>query len=162
MPVLGWALAVAQHALWNGGIFVVSGLQGPGATPISVVLVQAPLFVLPAVVVLVVIARMAGTRELRVIRDELAGEVERGHLTAEEYATLGDEQRRRRALAEAERRGGRRLRGRQLRFFHVGAELAFRKYHLGRGEAPRPGQRAPEEAYREELAALRRELGAAA
>ena len=47
--------------------------------------------------------------------------------------------------------GGRALRARQLRFCHVAAELAFRKYHLSRGELPKPGQRAPEDAYREEL-----------
>lgn len=158
VPIAGWGLAVIQHALWNGGTFIVAGLLGDGVSPIAVVLVQAPLFVLPALVVLYLIARLSGRRELGVIRHELAAEVDRGVLTTEEYATLGDEVRRRAALAAADRRGGRRLRGRQGRFFHVAAELAFRKYHLGRGEAPKPGQRAPEEAYREELASLRREL----
>jgi len=162
VPVLGWALAVLQHFLWNGGTFVVAGLLGENARPITVVLIQAPLIVLPALVVLYLTARLAGRRELAVIHRELEAEVARGTLTAEEYATLGDEQRRRQALREAARRGGRRLRDRQRRFFHVAAELAYRKYHLRRGEAPKPGQRAPGAAYREELAALRRELASAA
>ena len=38
------------------------------------------------------------------------------------------------------------------------AELAFRKYRLSRGESPKPGQRAPEDTYREELATLRTAL----
>ena len=82
-------------------------------------------------------------------------------LTPSEYHTLTDPALRRRALADAQRRGGRPLRARQRRFYQVAAELAFRKYHLSRGERPKPGQRAPEDAYRAEIAALRTELAAA-
>ena len=160
VPFVGWALAVGQHFLWNAGAFVIPWLQGEDATLWSVVLVEAPLFLLPALIVLVVIARVAHQREMRVLHDQLAEEAARGALTPSEHETLTNPDRRRQALAEAERRGGRALRARQRRFFQVAAELAFRKYHLSRGEQPKPGQRAPEDAYREELAVLRTELAA--
>ena len=161
VPLVAWALAVFQHFLWNAGTFVIAGLQGDDATIWSVVLVEAPLFLLPALVVLVVIARVAARRELRVLAEQLAAEVARGVLTPAEHHTLTDAARRRHALAAAQRRGGRPLRARQRRFFQVAAELAFRTYHLSRGERPKPGQRAPEDTYRAEIAALRAELAAA-
>jgi len=161
VPFVGWALAVGQHFLWNAGIFVVPLLQGDDATVWSVVLVEAPLFLLPALVVLVVIARVARRREMRILHDQLAAETAGGVLTPAEHETLTSDGRRRQALAAAQRRGGRALRARQRRFFQVTAELAFRKYHLSRGERPKPGQRAPEDAYRAELAAIRTELAAA-
>ena len=162
VPVVGWGLAVLQHFLWNAGIFVIAGLQGEGASVLSVVLIEAPLFILPAVIVLFLIARTASRRELRIIREQLADEVEAGVLTPAEYQILSDDGLRRRSLRDAAPHGGRALRDRQRRFFHVAAELAFRKYHLSRGEQLKPGQQAPEDAYREELAALRSDLPTAA
>jgi RsiW-degrading membrane proteinase PrsW (M82 family) len=161
VPVLGWMLAVLQHFLWNAGAFVIAGAQGPNATAVSVVLVEAPLFVLPALLLLVLIAHLAAARELRIMREQLAAEVPAGVLTQSEYDLVTDPRQRHTALHAAAQRGGRELRARQLRFFHVAAELAFRKYHLSRGEYPKPGQRAPEDAYREELVALRAELAPA-
>lgn len=161
VPVLGWTLAVIQHALWNGGVFVVAGWQGDGATLLSVVVVEALLFVLPAILVLALIARVAARRELAVIRDQLTDEVARGVLSPAEHTLLADAGRRAGANRAAQARGGRPLRRRQQRFYHVAAELAFRKHHLAHGERPTPGQRAPEDAYRAELAALRAELTAA-
>jgi hypothetical protein len=125
------------------------------------VLVAAPLFVLPALMVLVLIAYLAAGRELRIMRQQLADEVTAGALTPAEYDQVTDPRRRHDALRAATRAGGRPLRQRQLRFCHVAAELAFRKYHLSRGELPKPGQRAPEDAYREELASLRAGLASA-
>jgi len=61
-------------------------------------------------------------------------------------------------MREAERTGGKEGKERQQRFFQAAAELAFRKYHLSRGELLRQGQEAPEDAYRAELALLRSEL----
>lgn len=158
VPVLGWSLAVFQHFLWNTGAVVIAGLQGEDATLWSVVLVEAPLFVLPALILLVTIAVVASRRELEIIRWALGPEVARGVLTPEEFATLSSSQLRRLALRAAFQRAGEAGRVRQQRFFQVAAELAFRKYHLSRGEPPKPGQRAPEDVYREELATLRAEL----
>ncbi|MGH2535419.1 MAG: PrsW family intramembrane metalloprotease [Thermomicrobiales bacterium] len=158
VPMLGWFLAVFQHFLWNTGVVVIAGLQGEDATIWSVVLVEAPLFVLPALIILGTIAVFARRHELEIIRWALGPEVARGVLTPEEFHTLSDSQLRRHALHAAFQRAGEGGRKRQQRFFQVAAELAFRKYHLSRGERPKPGQRAPEDVYREELATLRAEL----
>ncbi len=159
VPVLGWELAVLQHFLWNAGLFVIGALQGQDASIFSVVLVEAPLFVLPAVIVLVVIARIAGRRELVILREQLGDEVERGVLGPAEYHVLTDDARRRCALAAAKRHRDPSVEDRLRRFYQLAAELAFRKHHLSRGERPMPGQRAPEDAYRQELAVIRAELG---
>ena len=161
VPILGWGLAVLQHFLWNAGIFVLAGLLGQDASVLSIVLIEAPLFLLPALIVLFLIARAARRRELQIIRDHLADEVDAGSLTTAEYQTLSHDDLRRQALRDAALRGGRSLRERQVRFLRVAAELAFRKYHLSRGEQLKPGQQAPEDAYRQELSALRTELQAA-
>ena len=161
VPAVGFALAVVQHMLWNGGTIVIVGLQGDDATLWSVVLVEAPLFVLPALVILFLIARTSGQRELAILRDELAGEVDRGTLTRAEYDLLTSGPRRRATLHEAKLRGGKPLEKRLRRYYQVAAELAFRTYHLSRGERPKPGQRSPDDLYRAELAALRGELAAA-
>lgn len=156
VPLIGWALAVIQHMLWNGGAVVIAALQGDDANVITVVLIEGLLFIVPAVAVLLVIARIASRRELAVIREQLADEVTRGVLTPADHAMLGDPALRRAAAATARRDGPERRR-QHHRFVQVAAELAFRKHHLSRGEPLKPGQHAPEDAYRTELVALRRE-----
>jgi RsiW-degrading membrane proteinase PrsW (M82 family) len=160
VPVIGWSLAVFQHFLWNTGAAVIAGAQGKDATIFSVVLVEAPLFLLPALVIMLIIAVVAGRRELTIMRRELAPEVAQGVLTQTEYDNVTSSARRKQLLMAAERRGGKQLRARQLRFFQTAADLAFRKYHLSRGERPKPGQHSPEDLYRQQLATLRAELPA--
>jgi RsiW-degrading membrane proteinase PrsW (M82 family) len=161
VPVIGYVLAVVQHMLWNGGSIVILGLEGEDATIWSVVLLLAPLFLLPALVVLYLIARGASQRELEILREELAGEVDHGVLTPAEYEQLTSDAQRKAVLREAKERGGKPLARKVRRYYQVAAELAFRKYHLRRGESPKPGQHAPDELYRAELAVLRDELTAA-
>ena len=155
IPVLGWALAVLQHMLWNGGVLITNGMLGVDASLLQIVLIDATLFIVPAALVLLTIARIAHRRELRIMRGELANEVERQAITPAEYNILFRDDLRRRALNEASARGGRDLRQIQQRFFDLAAELAFREYHLRQGEVLKPGQFAPEDAYRAELARLR-------
>jgi protease PrsW len=161
VPIAGYGLAVFQHFLWNTGLIVIAGIQGEDASIWSVVLIEAPLFAFPALVVLYLIARTAGKRELAILKEQLAPEVDRGVLTEGEYETLTNDALRKQTLAAAKRRGGRPLVEKQRRFFQAAAELAFRKYHLSRGELPKPGQHSPEDDYRAELAHLRGELAAA-
>jgi RsiW-degrading membrane proteinase PrsW (M82 family) len=160
VPIVGFVLAVVQHMLWNGGAIVLVGLQGEDATIWSVVLVMAPLIVLPALVVLFLIARAAGRRELAILREELAEEVTQGSLSQGEYDLLTSNRQRRETLRRAKDLGGQPQERTLRRYYQVAAELAFRKYHLRRGEQPKPGQRAPDDFYRAELANLRTELAA--
>jgi RsiW-degrading membrane proteinase PrsW (M82 family) len=160
VPVIGFVLAVVQHMLWNGGALLLAGVQGEDATIWSVVLIEAPLFLLPALIVLFLIARAAGRREHAILVEELAGEVELGTLTPAEYDLLTSHDLRRTKLRQAKERGDKSLEKRLRRYYQVAAELSFRKHHLRRGERPRHGQRSPDERYRAELALLRAELAA--
>jgi protease PrsW len=161
VPVGGWAAAVALHALWNGGSLALAAALGDGASPLLVVFILSVVIIVPATAVILVVARLVTRRELTVIRSELAPEVERGTLTPQEYEMLGRDDLRGQALRAANARGGRRLRRLQDRFLQVASNLAFRRYHLGRGEPLKPGQEGEETLYRQELARLRVELAAA-
>lgn len=158
VPVAGWSLAVLQHALWNGGLLAIGGFYGDNVSTLRVVLIQAPIFTLPAVLVLWTIARFSGRKELAILREQLAPEVASGVLTPHEYETLTSNDARQAAVRAATARGGSAGKRQQQRFFQAAAELAFRKHHLAKGEAPAPGQRAPEDAYRAELALLRGQM----
>jgi hypothetical protein len=108
-------------------------------------------------IVLYLIARTASRRELAILKDQLSPEVAAGVLTLHEYEQLTNEPMRRAALRKANSRS-RSLLQKQRAFFQTAAELAFRKYHLSRGEKPKPGQESPEDVYRVQLAELRDEL----
>ena len=105
---------------------------------LQLVAVQTAIVIVPAVLVLYVIARLSARHELRILREELRAEVERGTITEAEYATIVDPEERQRALASARARGGRALRGRQQAFFHTAADLAFRNHHRHQGEPAGP------------------------
>lgn len=162
VPIAGWSLAVFQHALWNSTLVLIGGLSDPDVSVISVVLIQTPIYVFPALITLFVIARISGKRELMIIKSQLAPEVAIGVLTTQEYEVLISNRLRKEEVRTAKRAGGRAGRKRQLRFFQVAAELAFRKYHHSRGELAKSNPRVSEDAYRSELAYLRIQLNARA
>lgn len=155
VPVLGWALAVVLHALWNAGAVWLSATADADATLWTTVVPLAAVVILPSVLLLYVVARISRGRQLIVLREQLEPEVANGTLTPAEFATLTDDARRRQALAAADRDGGRTLRRRQQHFFDVAADLAYRKHHLEQGEPLTASQRIPDDALRFELAGLR-------
>ena len=158
VPILGWSVAVALHVAWNGGLVLTSVFMDEDAGLLELVAVQSAIVIVPAVLVLYVIARLSARHELQILRDELAHEVHRGTITEAEYATIVDHAQRQRALARARARGGRALRGRQQAFFHTAADLAFRSHHRRQGEPDRPNHAARDDTDRERLLTLRREL----
>jgi len=160
VPVLGWAVAVALHAAWNGGLVYIQFRRGDEVGLLQAVAVQAAVVIAPAVLVLYAVARLSARHELQILRDRLRDEVASGVLTETEYETIIDGTARQRALAAARDRGGRSLRSRQQAFFNTAAELAFRGHHRGRGEALTPRQLAADEFDRQRLIALREEIAA--
>jgi len=158
VPFLGWCLAVLLHALWNGGAVFVATNAGPDTGFLESLLPLALVVVLPAVVLLYVVARISHRRELAILREQLGPEVESGALLATEYSAITEDRPRREALRAASAAGGRPLRRRQQRFFETAANLAFRKHHLAQGEPLTPGQQAPEPAFRAALSELRQGL----
>ena len=158
VPILGWALAVALHIVWNGGLVLTSVQLDQDAGLLELVAVQTAIVIVPAVLVLYAIARMSRRHELAILREELAAEVERGTITQAEYEAIVDADERQRVLAAAQARGGRALRRRQQAFFHTAADLALRNHHRRQGEPSRPVHATRDDADRERLLALRREL----
>jgi protease PrsW len=158
VPILGWALAVTLHFVWNGGLVLSSVLVDQDTGLLKLVAVQTAIVIVPAVLVLYAIARMSARHELAILREELGTEVERGTITQAEYEAIVDAKERQRALASARARGGRALRRRQQAFFNTAADLAFRNHHRHQGELPKPSQAARDDIDRERLVALRREL----
>jgi hypothetical protein len=159
-PVGGWAIAVALHAAWNGGLVFAEVRGGNDARLLEAVAVQAAVVIAPAVLVLYAVARLTARHELAILRERLRDEVANGVLTESEYAAIVDGAARQRALAEAGRRGGRRLRSRQRAFFQTAAELAFRGHHRARGESLTPRQVAADARDRQRLVTLREEVAA--
>jgi RsiW-degrading membrane proteinase PrsW (M82 family) len=160
VPILGWALAVILHFVWNGGLVLTSVLADQDAGLLKLVAVQTVIVIVPAVLVLYAIARMSARHELAILREELHAEVERGTITQAEYESIVDAEERQRALAAARARGGRALRRRQQAFFNTAADLALRNHHRHQGEPSKPSQAARDDIDRERLVALRRELSA--
>jgi hypothetical protein len=158
VPILGWALAVALHVAWNGGLVLTTVMMDEDAGLLELVAVQTAIVIVPAVLVLYVIARLSARHELRILREELRAEVERGTITQAEYAAIVDAEERQRALASAKARGGRALRRRQQAFFSTAADLALRNHHRHQGEPANPGHAARDDIDRERLLTLRREL----
>jgi RsiW-degrading membrane proteinase PrsW (M82 family) len=138
VPFLGWLLAVVLHALWNGGAVYLSAGADSDAGFLETLLPLGLVVVLPAVLLLYVVARLSRRRELAILRDQLRPEVELGALTPAEYATVTEFGLRRRALEAAASAGGREGRRCQQRFFETAADLAFRKHHLARANPSPP------------------------
>lgn len=160
VPVVGWALAVTQHGLWNFGATTLLG-RGEASSPLlALVAGQTLLFIIPGLCILYLIAIRSGRAESRILHDELADEIATGVLTPREYAILSSGRLRHLALLRAFRRGGLRRWGMQQQFFQAAAELALAKNHSNQGELPPDdGFGSPEDDYRAQLAALRRRLG---
>jgi RsiW-degrading membrane proteinase PrsW (M82 family) len=158
VPILGWALAVTLHVVWNGGLVLTPGLLDQDAGLLKAVAVQTAIVIVPAVLVLYAIARISARRELGILREELRAEVERGTITPAEYEAIVDAEGRQRALASARARGGRALHRRQQAFFSTAADLALRNHHRHQGEPSKPSHAARDDIDRERLIALRGEL----
>jgi protease PrsW len=161
---LAYIMGVFQHAAWNFlGATLVPALLPDDTNPLFLLFVVMPVTTVvltaPGMLTLLAIAFFAWRRERAVIRDLLIEEVEGGVLTREEYERLPSWRRRVRAELGALRRRG--VNGYfAQRYLHQAAtELAFRKWHLSRGEQPKRGQRRrPEDQYRHQIAVYRTRL----
>ena len=161
---LAYILGVLQHAAWNFlAATVVPALLPEDTNPLFLLFVVMPVTTVvltaPGMLALLAIAFIAMRRERAVIRDHLIEEVERGVVTPEEYERLPSWRRRVGAELGALRRRG--LNGYfSQRYLHQAAtELAFRKWHLSRGEKPKRAQRRqPEDRYRQQIAVCRTRL----
>jgi len=160
----GYMCAVFQHASWNFlGATLVPALLPEDINPLVLLFVVMPLTSLvlsaPGLMTLVLIALLAWRRESNVIREYLDDEVARGTLTTDEYEVLPSWRGRMRLEWQTLRRKGLRAFFARRDFHQAATELAFRKWHLDHGEAPKRAQkRTAEDKYRDQLAILRARL----
>ncbi len=164
LPPVGFSLAVLQHGAWNfSASALLPALLPDDLNPLVLLFVVMPVYsavlTAPGLLTLLIIAFLAGRRESHVIRKHLGDEVALGTLTNEEYVVLPNPGARLKREVGALRRRG--LRGwiAQRDFHQAATELAFRKWHLSRGEPPKRARLiAPEDRYRHQIAALRARL----
>lgn len=161
-PIAGFVVAILLHALWNGVSTLLQATNLARDNPLLTLglLLGLPLaLTVPGLLTLMVLSVTGGRRAARIIREQLASEVGRGTALPDDLEVLARPWARRRRSWRALRRGGLRawLLRRQLDELLV--DLAFRKWHVARGERlPRFLQAYSEEHYRERIAALRARL----
>jgi RsiW-degrading membrane proteinase PrsW (M82 family) len=166
VPPIGLFLAMCQHATWNLFATAMPGLlKSLHVSGALYLFVFAPLVSLlligPGVLVLLVLVFLAWGREAAAIREQLREEVALGTITADEYARLASTRRRLRAELRALSRHGFGAWRAVGQFHHLATELAFRKWHLSRGERPKRAQNdLGEEQFRRRIRALRASLPA--
>lgn len=161
-PIAGFAVAILLHALWNSASTLLQATNLAHDNPLLTLglLLGLPLaLTVPGLLTLIVLSVTGGRRAARIIRQQLADEVERGTALPEDLDALARPWARRRRLWRALRRGGLRAWLLQRQLDELLVDLAFRKWHLARGERlPRFLQAYSEEHYRERIAALRARL----
>jgi protease PrsW len=160
----GYILAVLQHAAWNFiGATLVPAMLPEDTSPVFLLFVVMPattvVLTAPGMLTLLAISFFAWQREKGVIRVFLRDEVSLGVLSEAEYERLPSWRARFGAeLATLKRRGLRAFFA-QRDLHQAATELAFRKWHLSRGEKPKRGQRRqPEDEYRQHIAIYRTHL----
>ncbi|WP_460358644.1 PrsW family intramembrane metalloprotease [Mycobacterium sp. ZZG] len=121
--LLGYAGAVALHAMWNG-----SSLLGTGAYFGMYVFWMMPVFALA-----IALAVNSRRREQRIVTEKLPGMVSAGVVTPNEATWLGSMGTRKQAVAEATRFGGKEAGKSVKRFAHEVAGLAFVRDRIDRG-----------------------------
>jgi RsiW-degrading membrane proteinase PrsW (M82 family) len=163
-PLLGFISAVGLHTFFNFVTFqanatVLAASGNSSVTLFSLIAIignYIPPFLAQVCLLYVLINALA--HEAEVIREFLAVEVSNGVVSVDEYALLQHSFRR----TKEERRvfwvGGLTQWLRVKALYQTEIGLAFRKWHVSMGEKSKPGPRQPEDAYRERIQRLRREI----
>jgi protease PrsW len=149
-PVMGLLAAMAMHAIWNGS-GVIFGLGGFVLTYL--------LIMIPAFFIMFVVIALALRREGQIVREYLAPDFQGGLLTPLEYKQLGSVFGRMGASFNAFSRGGFGHWQAARRMNQTASELAFHRSRVARGITSADA-REREEAYRQALADLLRQLRA--
>ena len=155
LPLVGLALAVVLHSVWNTSLFFSDRLERGLIALVMYFLVMVPVFT-----GVLMVAFFGLRKEGRILREHLAGDVERGTLARVEYERLCSVRRRLGAsLGALFGRGLSAWRDR-LRLHGVASELAFHRHRVARGWTPRDAAAVEREThYLQSLVELRGRLG---
>lgn len=157
VPVLGYLAGVLLHMLWNGGVVLLAELLGEDASIWQVMLVEAPLFVLPPLLILYLVARRGASTERWVMKQQLHDEVAAGVISEPEYFEFIDHDLRSQRLRSARKQGWNAWKL-QRRFYETAGNLAYLKYHQSRGEVATPQTQLAIASSRRDLQVLRSQL----
>lgn len=164
IPLLGYLLAVGLHTFFDFVDFQVSELIRTAPADslafnyalIAIIGNYIPPFLAQMGLVYLLMKSLA--HEAAVIREFLAVEVSRGVVQVSEYALLQHSFQRTRRERQVLREQGVRQWLRVKALYQTEIGLAFRKWHVSMGDKPKLGYRQPEDAYRERIMRLRREI----
>jgi len=163
VPLLGYLLAVSLHTLFDFVDFQASQLirTATNGTTINYALAliigdYIPPFLAQMGLLYILIKSLA--HEAAVIREFLAVEVSNGVVQVDEYALLQNSFQRTRRERQIWHAQGTRQWLRVKALYQTEIGLAFRKWHVSMGDRPKLGYRQPEDAYRERISRLRKEI----
>lgn len=164
VPLLGYLCAVGLHSIFDFVDFYASlaVLASPNNTSVATFALVAiiadyiPPFIAQLILLYILIKALA--HESAVIREFLASEVSNGVVRVDEYALLQNSfQRTRQERQVLWSQGFRQWRLIQA-LYQTEIGLAFRKWHVSMGDKPKLGYRQPEDAYRQRIKRLRRQI----
>lgn len=164
IPLIGYLLAVGLHSFFDFVDFQASEIMrtAPANSPsidyalLAIIGNYIPPFLAQMGLLYVLIKSLA--HEAAVIREFLAVEVSNGIVTVDEYALLQNSFQRTKRERQVWRKRGLRQWLRVKALYQTEIGLAFRKWHVNMGDKPKLGYRQPEDAYRERIRRLRREI----
>jgi len=164
IPLLGYLCAVSLHSFFDFVAFQASSAlsASPGNSNVSFLSLLAligdyiPPFLAQMFLLYILIKALA--HEAAVIREFLAVEVSNGIVKVDEYALLQNSFHRTKAERRVLKKSGFRQWLRVKALYQTEIGLAFRKWHVSMGDKPKLGYRQPEDAYRQRIKRLRREI----
>src|SRR5438477_7172841 len=166
IPLLGFLIAVGLHSFFDFVDFQASAaIRNSGGNPvvvnyalIAIIGNYLPPFLVQLGLLYILIRGLA--HETAIIREFLADEVSDGIVSVGEYALLQNSFQRTHVERQVLKRSGYRqwLRVKDLYQTEIG--LAFRKWHVSMGDKPKLGYLQPEDAYRQRVKRLRKEIKA--
>lgn len=130
-PVLGLAMAIALHAIWNGSIVLFGG----AGFLIAYIVIMVPTFA-----IILIVVGFALRREGQIVREFLIQDVRGGVFTADEYNRLSSITGRMGANFNALTRGGLGHWRASRQFHQTASELAFHRSRIARGMASSDAQ----------------------
>ncbi len=159
LPFIGLGLAILLHAFWN--TMAVAGTElGPIMALLSLVAIFFVVIV-PGVLTVILVAIHQWDRQLGILRVQLADEVTRGTLSADDLYLLTTPGQRRRRFWKTLFEDGLRAWLRLRRFAAIASQLAFQKHHRSQGEPePRGIGKRSESQLRADLVTARANLTA--
>jgi RsiW-degrading membrane proteinase PrsW (M82 family)/pSer/pThr/pTyr-binding forkhead associated (FHA) protein len=164
IPFIGYFIAVGLHSVFDFITYYVNSIvinspTDPLVNTISLIAIigdYIPPFIAQLVIVYFLIKALA--HEAAVIREFLAQEVSNGIVRVDEYALLQNSFHRTREERRIFHKSGFKQWLRVKALYQTEIGLAFRKWHVSMGDKPKLGYLQPEDAYRERIKRLRKEI----